>query len=349
MLTQNQPATPAANPAASPSAAAPLVTMPLVTMIVLCYNQARFVVETLESVKAQTYKHTELIIIDDCSSDDSVAVINRWLRENNDVRCTFIPHQKNQGICKSLNEALALTSGKYISMIAADDIWLPDKIERQVAIMESQPDSVGVLYTDAFRIGENGRELPQMFVEFHRRLPEIPQGDILDVLVQDNFIPGMTTLIRRACYSKVGLYDENLPWEDWDMWLRIARRYSFIYSATPSAKYREHEKSYSHSDRTRMRKDAVKICIKQIRMRDLTEEQKSKLAGRMLHTSEELYKQNDPESCDTSLAVWRATGRKRAQWMYRFTRLGISFQNWQRACRYRAKLRRLRSRLSGTP
>ena len=76
---------------------------PLVSMIVPCYNQARFVLETLESVRAQTYKPTELIIVDDCSSDDSVAIIEQWLQENG-IHCTFIRHHKNRGICRSLNE-----------------------------------------------------------------------------------------------------------------------------------------------------------------------------------------------------------------------------------------------------
>ena len=177
---------------------------PLVSTIVLCYNQSQFVLETLESVKAQTYKATQLIIVDDCSSDDSVATIERWLQENG-IDCTFIRHQKNQGICKSLNDALAVATGKYISMVASDDVWLPDKIARQVEIMESQPDHVGVLYSDAFQIDEHGHALPDMFIAAHRKLPEMPQGASTRCLLEGNFIPGMTTLIRRSCYDKVGL------------------------------------------------------------------------------------------------------------------------------------------------
>ena len=94
----------------TPSQAVQPSSVPLVSMIVICYNQARFVVETLESVKAQSYKNTELIIVDDCSTDDSVAVIERWLRENG-IQCTFIRHEKNQGVCKALNDALAVASG----------------------------------------------------------------------------------------------------------------------------------------------------------------------------------------------------------------------------------------------
>lgn len=334
MLTPAHPENPTANP--------------LVTMIVLSYNHSRFILETLESVKAQTYKHTELIIVDDCSTDDSVAVIDRWLRENR-IDCTFIRHQKNQGICKSLNEALRLTTGKYISMIASDDVWLPDKVECQVATMESQPDKVGVLYSDAFQMDEDGHALPDSYITTYWKLPEMPQGQVLNTLLQTNFIPGPTALIRRSCYDEVGLYDENLPWEDWDMWMRIARHFSFLYSPIPSTKYRNHQTSLSHSDPVRMLKDSFKICAKQFRIGHLNENQRITLIGTLLNFSEELYKRNGAESAKMSLAIWQETGNKRARWMYCFARFGVSFRNWQRAHSLRARLLRVRRSVASGP
>lgn len=311
---------------------------PLVSMIVLCYNQARFVTETLESVRAQTYKPTQLIILDDRSSDDSVAVIESWLQKNG-IDCTFIRHQKNQGICISLNEALSHATGKYISMIASDDVWLPDKISRQVEIMESQPDKVGVLYSDAFQIDEHGNALTDMFIAAHRSLPEMPKGQILDTLLEGNFIPGMTTLIRRSCFDKVGLYDETLPWEDWDMWMRIARHHSFIYSPVPSAKYRTHDQSYSRSNRQRMVRGTCRICLKQLCRGDLNAHQKLRLTSFMLKLSEYLYHQEDAEVPDILLALWRSTGSKRAGWMYQFARFGGTFHDWERARNWYMRLR----------
>lgn len=255
----------------TPDQSSPPSSAPLVSMLVICYNQARFVVETLESAKAQTYKNTELIIADDCSTDDSVAVIERWLSEKK-IQCTFIRHEKNQGVCKTLNEALSHASGKYISMIASDDLWLPDKIESQVAIMESQPESVGVLYSDTFLMDENGRDLPKTFHE-RWNLPENSQGQVLDALLKNNFIPGLTSFIRRDCYRTVGRYDEDLPWEDWDMWLRIARHYTFAYSAQPSAKYRIHPSSVSRRTRT-MLTGTILLLSKQVGL-GLNEEQQA--------------------------------------------------------------------------
>jgi glycosyltransferase involved in cell wall biosynthesis len=321
---------------------------PLVSMVVLSYNQSQFVVETLESVKAQTYKPTQLIIVDDCSSDDSVVTIERWSQANA-MDHTFIRHQKNLGICKSLNDALAAATGKYVSMVASDDLWLPDKIALQLELMESQPEHVGVVYSDAFQMDEQGRLLPDKFIAAHRNLPEMPQGQILNVLLDGNFIPAMSTLVRRSCYDEVGLYDESLPWEDWDMWLRIARRYSFVYSPTPSAKYRRHQRSLSRSNHAAMLKGSIKTCLKQFGLGEVNEEQRSKLIAMLFHMSEELYSRRDTESADVLLGLWQATGNKKAGWMYRFARLGVSYRNWQRANAWRLRLRRVARIVTKTP
>jgi len=319
---------------------------PLVSMIVLCYNQSQFVEETLESVKAQSYKPTELILVDDCSTDDSVAVIEAWLQKNG-VECTFIRHKENQGICKSLNEAISNATGKYLSMIASDDVWVRDKIERQVAIMESQSDDVGVIYSDALQIDDRGRTLPKTLIASSRNLPKMPEGKILGSLLEGNFIGGQTTLVRRSCYDRVGMYDEDLPWEDWDMWMRIARHYSFVYSPDPSAKYRIHGKSYSHSDPIRMLRESCKVCLKQFALGGLDTIEKSEHTERLLKMSERLYSENDGDTSEVLLALWRATGNKRAWWMHRFSKCRISFRNWRRVDAFRMRLRRLRGVFNG--
>src|SRR6266508_3803591 len=99
---------------------------PLVTVFVGSYNQSRFVEECLDSVRHQTYPNLQIIIFDDCSKDNSVAVIDTWLKRHR-LDWQFIPHSRNIGICASLNEVLRLARGKYISMVAADDVWQPDK------------------------------------------------------------------------------------------------------------------------------------------------------------------------------------------------------------------------------
>ena len=115
------------------------------------------------------------------------------------------------------------------------------------------------------------------------------------------------------------------------MWMRIARHYLFVYSPTPSAKYRIHEKSFSHCDPGRILKDACKMCLKHFHQAHLTEHQKSTLTETVLNWAGQLYQRNDKEMSDILRALWRATQDKRVRRMYGFARLGFSFRNWQRA------------------
>ncbi len=115
---------------------------PLVTAAVVCYNQARFVIEALESVKAQTYLNLHLVLVDDCSTDGSAEIIRHWL----DCHCpdaVFVTHKTNMGICRALNDALSNAKGRYIRLLAADDRWMPNTLLRQVEAMEAIPEDVG--------------------------------------------------------------------------------------------------------------------------------------------------------------------------------------------------------------
>jgi glycosyltransferase involved in cell wall biosynthesis len=226
--------------------------LPLVSAVALCYNHERFVRDCLESIKAQDYPALEIIIVDDCSKDTSPRLIQTWIAQNPSLRVTFLRNEQNRGVCKTLNRALSVAQGKYISMIATDDVWEPDKIREQVPVMESLPEKTGVLYSDAYQMDESGASLPRRFIESHRSLDSAPEGDIRDVLWDGNFIPSMTTLIRRSVFETVGPYDQNLFYEDWDMWLRISEHYHFAYSSTPAAKYRIVRSSMSKSSVDRM-------------------------------------------------------------------------------------------------
>src|SRR5665213_2769241 len=202
---------------------------PLVTVFSLCYNNGRFVVQGLESVRNQTYKNIQHLIADDCSQDDSVSLVEDWIRQH-DYKCTFIKRPHNIGVCKGMNELLRMAKGKYVASVS-DDLWLPDKIARLVQIMENSPADVGVVYSDAYQIDEDGNKLPQMLIEAHRKFAAPPEGFLFDELMQGNFISCMTALIRYECYKQVGIYDEELCFEDWDMLMRISRKFRRLNTA----------------------------------------------------------------------------------------------------------------------
>ncbi len=234
---------------------------PLVTVIAICYNHARFVVECLESIRRQTYPNIELIIADDCSTDDSVERIRAWVDQHG-VDCHVLLHDQNQGLCRTLNECLSLASGKYVAAVSTDDLWFAEKTTNQVAIMEAVPETVAVVYSDAYVIDETGCRLPDRYLESRWGF-DIPEGDVFPVLLRFwCFIPAMTTLIRRSSLEAVGPYDESLVMEDVDMWLRLARRYHFVFDPTITASYRMVPSSLFHSRQADITKSAIRIFSK---------------------------------------------------------------------------------------
>jgi glycosyltransferase involved in cell wall biosynthesis len=242
---------------------------PLVSAVVICYNHARFLVECLEAIKQQTYRNVELIIVDDFSTDNSTGIIRAWLKQ-----CPFphkfVEHVKNQRICRSLNDAIAQVKGDYISHVAADDFWLPEKLERQVRIMEATPQA-GVLYSDVYVVDEQGASLPRgTYIPSQSPHWPPPEGNILDSLWRHgNWIPPMGTLIRRKCYGAVGLYDESLWHEDYDMWLRMAEQFEFKFSDWVSAKYRVVATSMVRSSWPKICESSVQMCLKHLKRKDL--------------------------------------------------------------------------------
>lgn len=270
------------------------MSRPLVSAIVLCYNQAPFVVECLEGVKSQNFPSLELIVHDDASRDDSVAVIQSWLSKSN-IPHRFLRQSTNQGLCRSINYALSQAAGKYVSAVAADDIWLPDKLLTQVEIMEQLPDKVGVLYSDALQVDEKGNLLPKRFIEAHRLFTTMPEGDIHKIMWEGNFIPAMTTLIRRDCYHQVGPFDETLFYEDWDMWLRISRTFDFVYSPEVSAKYRHVSTSMIRSQRSRILDSTCRMCFKHLAQDNSPPEAKRLALTRVYNEIIEAARNSTPE------------------------------------------------------
>jgi glycosyltransferase involved in cell wall biosynthesis len=215
----------------------PMAAGPAVTVIALCYNHARFLLECLDSIDAQTCRDFQLIVTDDCSQDGSADMIAAWIAARR-PDTVFIRHQKNAGLCSTLNEALAQARGEFISMIATDDVWESDKIAVQLAAARQCANDVAVIYSDASQIDVAGIRLPKNFMEDHRPGRPAPTGAVFSALADGNFIPAMATLIRRSAIAAVGGYDERLTYEDYDMWLRLAARYQFLFCPGAPARYR---------------------------------------------------------------------------------------------------------------
>lgn len=284
-----------------------MTEFPLVTVIAVCYNHARFVIECLDSIRNQTYPHVQIIIMDDYSQDDSVELIRDWI-ERYGIKCNFIAHQKNQGLCRTLNEALSYAKGKYVSLIATDDAWLPEKISYQVKAMEILPQSVAVLYGDSYLMDEAGAPLPGLILDQCRiRSGTPPVGNIFPFLLEQNIIPALTALIRRSCYENVGYYDEQLRYEDWDMWLRISQKFSFAYEPEPLSKYRQvatsMQRTMLDTENPRRYQDDFIIFHKCLTVPELSKEQRKRLLRRLEKDAKRLYELNH---ADAHRFLWQA-------------------------------------------
>lgn len=234
---------------------------PLVTVAVASYNNADYLVDTLESIRQQDYPNWELIVVDDCSRDASVAVAGQWLAAHPKVRGRIVENATNLGICGTFNHSIRLAKGEYYSLIGSDDLYMPDKLSRQVAALEALPEEYGLVYGDITNIDEQGRTLHGE-AQVRDNLPR-PEGDVyLDVL-RENFIPAMGQLMRLSVFNKIDPFDETLAYEDWDMWLRLTRVFKVKYLPGVVARYRLHERSVSVARRQQLVESSLRLLEKQ--------------------------------------------------------------------------------------
>lgn len=235
---------------------------PLVSIGAINYNNSKYLIETLESIKKQTYEAIELIIVDDCSTDKSVQLIDQWLL-NYDKPVKFIKHKKNLGVCATCNDALKNATGKYFSLIATDDVMLPEKLNVQVSILENSLNDVAAVYSDAYLLKEDSSPRYGWFIGRTRDFEELPSGDIYVTLLEGNFIPAMSLLIKRKCLEEIGYFDETLKYEDFDMWLRLSAKYKILLSDYVSVKYRLRSNSLVHTVKS-WNKDNIAIYAKHL-------------------------------------------------------------------------------------
>lgn len=205
---------------------------PSVSVVVGVYNKERYVGECLRSVLAQTYGDFELIVVDDCSTDRSVAEIQAI----RDARVRFIPLPVNsRRPAVPRNRGVELAQGKYIAFLDADDRWLPGKLEKQVAFMEAHPE-VGFSHAACWKIDGAGARL---CIRHEGALP--PSGDYWRVLLDRVWVSISASMATRELIARAGPFVESMKWrgeEDAEFFLRCAARTPFGTIPEPLAEYR---------------------------------------------------------------------------------------------------------------
>ncbi len=233
--------------------------MPLVTAVIPVYNHEKYVVESIRSILNQTYPNIELIILNDGSKDRSHEMILPLVEEcqRRFVRFEYISRE-NVGLSATLNQALAWARGVYCTGIASDDVAMPEKTELLVNALEEKGPEYAAAFGNAWFIDDAGRKIRldqhgsvsdgngacDNFLDFYT------QGRALDYrgeefgtyasLISGNYLPAGSYVMRTAAMSDAGGWTPGNVVEDWEMWLKLSKKYKFAFVDRGVAAYRWH-------------------------------------------------------------------------------------------------------------
>jgi teichuronic acid biosynthesis glycosyltransferase TuaG len=210
---------------------------PRVSVVMPAYNAGRYLAESVESVRAQTFPDWELLVVDDGSADDTGEVARRFAGRDARVRCVRRP---NGGQAAARNTGLREAKGELVAFLDADDLWLPEKLAAQIAVMEGT--GVDLVYTDGYFFSEDGEASPDE--RFHVLPGEARGAEMFRTLFESNRIGTLSVLVKRNALDAAGLFDEDRAYqnsEDYDLWLRLARGGASFYGMTEKLmRYRRH-------------------------------------------------------------------------------------------------------------
>jgi glycosyltransferase involved in cell wall biosynthesis len=198
--------------------------MPSISVIIPTHNRAALLPIALKSVLSQTFSDFEILVVDDASSDGTDELRHQF----HDPRIHWFRHDTVRGGAAARNTGIVHSRGEYIAFLDDDDEWFPEKLDRQMAVMQKSGPEVAAVYTGYLIVDRasgrvRGRKVPSR------------RGNLHSALLRSNPIGGTSSmLLKRACLDKVGLFDESLPsFQDRDLWIRISREFHFDYVQEP--------------------------------------------------------------------------------------------------------------------
>lgn len=233
--------------------------MALVSVVIPFLNAARTIQEAVDSVFAQSYTNWELLLVDDGSTDESTAIARNYA-ERHPARVRYLEHEahRNKGMSASRNAGIRAAKGEFVALLDADDIWLADKLMRQVALMDSQP-ATDFIFSPALYRYEDGTTVLQ-----RSRIDAAPMRSVWVALMlrsDDNAACPSTVLMKRHLALRVGGFEEVFlgvlqSYEDQAMWCKVALNASVLFDPLPTAVYRIHSASWSGGTSVRERLEA---------------------------------------------------------------------------------------------
>lgn len=211
--------------------------MPNISVIIPTHNRADLLKAAIQSVLDQTYTDFELLVCDDASNDHTQDTVAGF----SDPRIVYRRYERNSGVIELRNNAVNSSSGEYIAFLDDDDEWLPEKLEKQVSVLDRSSPETGAVFTGAIFLDTKlGRE--RIVIPRHR-------GNIFKELLFNDFIVTSSLLVKKICFQKAGLFDHGFKSaSDFDMWIRISELFEFDCIEEPLVKYRVHQNSISNNN-----------------------------------------------------------------------------------------------------
>ncbi len=214
-----------------------------VSIITPTFDRAAYLCAAIDSVLSQTFGDFELIVVDDGSTDDTRAVVERYQADDSRIRYFW---QSNQGQSVARNRGIEEAEGEFICFLDSDNAWRPHKLERSLREFDEHPEA-DIVYGDFIVIDCAGKEIGTNRMKRY-------SGFVTPQLLKDNFVSMNTTMTRRACFAEMGGFDGNDRFaEDYGLWLRFSTRYHFRYIAEVLGYYRVMENQISSDKQQRFR------------------------------------------------------------------------------------------------
>lgn len=216
---------------------------PLVSVIMPAYNAEKYIAASIQSALDQTYGNWELIVVDDGSTDGTGQIVQQFTAADSRIKYFF---QENGRLGKARNTGIANSSGSLIAFLDSDDLWIKEKLQRQVAKLEAT--NVDVLFSNGFVFNED--DLTSETETFPIVTGRIEGDEMLGLLLAHNRIPVLSVLIRKKALEDAGGFEESLPYhgcEDYDLWVKLAKRGAVFYGMEEKlVRYRRHPSSMTH-------------------------------------------------------------------------------------------------------
>ncbi len=230
----------------------------LISIIIPNYNNERYLSQCLENCINQTYKNIEIIIVDDCSTDNSLKLIESYIQKDNRIK--LIINETNQKVSKTRDIGIRNSNGEWITTLDSDDFYYSDeKIEKEVDLLSKNNfDKSIIAFSKTIRIDSSGKNILSIMNK-----DRIKEGDIFDFMISRSCAIPRDFLFSKKLYFEVGGFDFNIPiYEDWDLKLRLSKLASFYLSDSHGTAYRQHNNGLSSAKQTYHHEWILKIFVK---------------------------------------------------------------------------------------